>query len=98
MRPLSIGPSPRAAHAASPRRFAPDPSEITHSSRAPPDTKDHAMIRRFLLGVLVPAIAAAAVVAPAASAMPMRDGYSAAGMHANKVHHRVRPAALVDAA
>jgi hypothetical protein len=56
------------------------------------------MIRRFLLGVLVPAIAAAAVVAPAASAMPMRDGYSAAGMHANKVHHRVRPAALVDAA
>ena len=56
------------------------------------------MIRRFLLGVLVPAITAAAVVAPGASAIPVHDVHSAAGTPAKKVHHRVRPDGLVDAA
>ena len=52
------------------------------------------MIRRHLiLGVVVPAMTAAAVVAPGASAMPIRDGGPAARMH-----HSVRSAALIDAA
>ena len=50
------------------------------------------MIRRHhILRVVVPAMTAAAVVAPGASAMPFRDADSAAA-------HSVRPAALVDAA
>jgi hypothetical protein len=64
----------------------------------PLDTKDHAMIRRLLLGVVVPAITAAAVAAPGASAMSVHDVHSAAGTHAKKVYHRVRPEGLVDAA
>jgi hypothetical protein len=57
------------------------------------------MIRRHLiLRVVVPAMTAAALVSPGASAMPMRDVDSAAGTHAKKMHHSVRPAALVDAA
>jgi hypothetical protein len=64
----------------------------------PPDTKEHAMIRRHLiLRVVVSAITAAAVVAPGASAMPTRDADSATGTHA-KMHNNARPAALVDAA
>jgi hypothetical protein len=64
----------------------------------PPDTKDHAMTRRHLiLRVVVPAITAAAVAAPGASAMPQRDADSAAGTHAKKMHHDARPPALVDA-
>jgi len=50
------------------------------------------MIRRFILQILVPAMTAAAVVAPGASAMPMRDVNSAVGAH------DASPAALVDAA
>jgi hypothetical protein len=53
------------------------------------------MIRRHLiLGVVVPAMTAAAVVAPGASARPIRDG----GPPAARMHHSVRSAALVDAA
>ncbi len=54
------------------------------------------MIRRHrILRVVVSAIAAAAVVAPGASAMPRHDVDSAAGTHAKKMHHNER---LVDAA
>jgi hypothetical protein len=52
--------------------------------------------RHLILRVVVPAITVAAVVAPGASAMPRRD-VDAAGAHAMKMHHDVRPPALVDA-
>jgi hypothetical protein len=50
--------------------------------------------RHLMLGVVVPAITVAAVVAPGASAMPRRD---APGAHAMKMRHASRPPALVDA-
>jgi hypothetical protein len=50
------------------------------------------MFRRHL--IVVAAIAAAVVVAPGASAMPMRD----AATQATRMHSAVRPPAFVDAA
>lgn len=52
------------------------------------------MFRRLTLRVFVPAMTAAAIVAPAASAMPTRD----TAPHATRMHSAVRSPALVDAA
>lgn len=57
------------------------------------------MIRHhLLLRAFIPTMAAAAVAASAASAMPARDaGWRAAG-HETRTHHLVLPPARVDAA
>lgn len=55
--------------------------------------------RHLILRAFVTVVTAAAVGAPAASAMPTRDAGSSAAGHATNVHHSVvRNPALVDAA